>query len=131
MAKIWLALFFIFIIYTGLVYQNCDQGNKEREPGLQAMAGWKIWQEKNCQSCHQIYGLGGYMGPDLTNVASFKDEKYLHTYMKYGTGKMPDYKLEDTAIIKLISFLKWVDKSGNTIVPQEKVNRFGTYDLEN
>jgi nitric oxide reductase subunit C len=121
----------VFAIYTFLVYRHCDDGNKEHAPEPSAAAGWKLWQEKNCQSCHQIYGLGGYMGPDLTNTASMKDENYLRTYMKYGTGKMPDYRLGDSDITHLVDFLKWVDRSGKSLVSGDKVNNYGSYDLDN
>jgi nitric oxide reductase subunit C len=134
MFKLWIALFIVFVIYTGLVYNFCDKRDREESiPGKAALAGWDTWQEKNCQSCHQIYGLGGYMGPDLTNVASDsdKDEKYLRTFIKYGTGKMPNFRLNDTEVNNVVAFLRWVDKSGKSKVAMDKVTWSGNYNLDN
>lgn len=92
----------------------------------------EIWQSKNCQSCHQLYGLGGYMGPDLTNTAgdSSKSEKYMFTLIKYGTGKMPDFQLSDKEVNNVIAFLSWVDKSGKSKVSKESVHWTGTYIID-
>ena len=67
---IWLSLFVAFTCYTICVY--LQSSGKENQPDDKAIAGMNMWQNKNCQSCHQLYGLGGYMGPDLTNTASEK-----------------------------------------------------------
>lgn len=89
------------------------------------------WQEKNCQSCHQLYGLGGYMGPDLTNIASEKGKGpgYMQSFIKYGTGKMPNLNLSDTEVANIIAYLSWVDKSGRSKVPPEAVHWTGSYNL--
>ena len=132
MFKIWMVLFIAFIIYTCLVYSYCDEKNvTETVPDKQVLAGWQTWQQKNCQSCHQIYGLGGYMGPDLTNVASEpgRNKTYLQTFIKYGTGKMPNFNLSDTEVNNLIGFLNWVDKSGKSKVPRERVTITGNYNF--
>ena len=34
-----------------------------------ARAGRALWHDHNCQTCHQIYGFGGFLGPDVTNGA--------------------------------------------------------------
>jgi nitric oxide reductase subunit C len=132
--RLWVGLFIAFIIYTWLVYNYCDKNNASAaEPGKQALAGWNTWQDKNCQSCHQLYGLGGYLGPDLTNVAAdpLKNDAYLQVFIKNGTGKMPNFNLTDTEVSDLIAFLKWVDKSGSSRVPKEKVTWTGNYNIEN
>jgi nitric oxide reductase subunit C len=134
MFRLWIVLFIAFIIYTAFVYSYCDnKDNHNSTPGKEALAGWQTWQQKNCQSCHQVYGLGGYMGPDLTNVASEpgKNATYLAVFMKYGTGKMPNFHLNDTEVNNLIAFLNWVDKSGRSRVPKDRVTWSGNYKLEN
>ena len=134
MFRLWIILFSVFAIYTSFVYTRCDQKNAPQSlPDARITAGWAIWQEKNCQSCHQMYGLGGYLGPDLTNVASdsFKGEKYLYTFIKYGTGRMPNFNLNDSEVNHLVAFLIWVDRSGKNNVPGNKVTWAGNYNLDN
>ncbi|MBS1782473.1 MAG: cytochrome c [Bacteroidetes bacterium] len=114
-----------FGCYSGIVYLFCD--NKPDAPDAAAQRGWKVWQEKNCQSCHQFYGLGGYMGPDLTNVASQKGTSYMRGIIEHGTGKMPDFHLSNNEVNDVIAFLSWVDKSGKSQVADSSVHWTGTY----
>ncbi|MBS1588172.1 MAG: cytochrome c [Bacteroidetes bacterium] len=123
--KILLLTFLFFGCYSGIVYLFCD--NKPDAPDTAAQRGWKVWQDKNCQSCHQFYGLGGYMGPDLTNVASQKGPNYMRGIIEHGTGKMPDFHLTKEEVNDVIAFLSWVDKSGQTQVPDSSVHWTGTY----
>jgi nitric oxide reductase subunit C len=129
----WLFLFLVFVGYTVLVYSYSDtQTTSGAVPDAKALAGWHTWQQKNCQTCHQIYGLGGYMGPDLTNTASdpAKGDLYMKTLIKYGTGRMPNFNLNDKETEELVAFLKWVDKSGRNAVPKEKVTWAGNYNID-
>lgn len=130
--KVWVILFVVFVAFSWMIYAHCDDKNTEGAPGSQVLAGWKTWQAKNCQSCHQLYGLGGYMGPDLTNVYSEhgKGANYMHAFIKHGTGRMPDFHLSDQQVDELISFLSWVDKSGRSKITAGKVHWTGTYDLD-
>jgi len=133
MLRSWIALFVVFAVYTFFVYSDCDKRPLPgRAPDRHVLAGWKTWQAKNCHTCHQLYGLGGFMGPDLTNVVSDtnKNDAYLRTFIKYGTGKMPNFHLEDTEITDVIAMLKWINKSGKSRVPKERVTWSGNYNLE-
>lgn len=71
------------------------------------------------------------MGPDLTNTASEKGKgaDYMKGFIKYGTGRMPNFNLSDTEVTNIIAFLKWVDESGQSKVPQSAVHWTGTYNL--
>jgi nitric oxide reductase subunit C len=55
-----------FLLYTICIYINFLQN--DRAMSTAADEGKFVWQQKGCNSCHQVYGLGGYLGPDLTNV---------------------------------------------------------------
>jgi nitric oxide reductase subunit C len=121
-------LLLCFGCYTASVYLYCDEHVAPVHE--QAKRGWEIWQAKNCQSCHQVYGLGGYLGPDLTNVAAKRDSKYLHTYIKYGTGRMPNFGLSDREVDDVAAWLQWVDKTGQSKVPKGAVHWTGTYVLD-
>lgn len=78
------------------------------------MHGKLIYQKYNCQSCHQIYGLGGYLGPDLTNVISAegKGENLVRIMVSEGVRQMPSFELDQDEMDALIAFLKNVDSSG-------------------
>lgn len=131
-SKIFLALLASYLLYSVYIYRNCDNRG-DAAPGKQASNGITIWQEKNCQSCHQIYGLGGYMGPDLTNISSepAKGTAYAKAFIKYGSAKMPNFQLTDEQVDDLVAFLKWVDRSGSSKVPASNVTATGNYDIKN
>jgi len=128
---VWMALFTAFILSSWLIYAYCDRNEQPVQASAQALGGWTIYQQKNCQACHQIYGLGGYMGPDLTNTAGTKGTLYMKAFISKGSGKMPDFHLSDSEINKLVAFLVWVDKSGKSSVPAAAVHWTGTLDIKN
>lgn len=128
---IWIGLFTAFCIYTVWVYLYCDS-NDVLSIDASVKKGQAVWQEKNCQSCHQLYGLGGYMGPDLTNIAgdSRRGPQHMYTFLKYGTESMPNYHLTENEISNIITFLSWVDKSGTSQVPKGNIHWTGTYIID-
>jgi len=81
----------------------------------EASQGRLVWQKYNCQSCHQLYGLGGYLGPDLTNVYSSpgKGAQLLRAILKTGSSPMPAFDLSEQETDLLIEFLKSTDASGS------------------
>jgi len=125
MRAILLILSASFSLYTLAVYTYCDPTPKPYPPAVSR--GWQVWQEKNCQSCHQLYGLGGYAGPDLTNVASQKGPDYMRGLIRYGTGRMPGFHLREQEVDDVIAFLSWVDQAGWSKVPDSAVHWTGGY----
>jgi len=106
-------LFFLlvpFLSYTGLLYTDMPVTyNPEKK---EEDAGKLVWQKYNCNACHQVYGLGGYLGPDLTNEYSLKGEEYIKAFLITGTGAMPQFHLTETETNFLLLFLKDIDASG-------------------
>ncbi len=102
-----------FGIYNIVLYQK-GAYIKEDRLTEEALHGQQIWQDNNCTACHQFYGLGGYLGPDLTNVYSdsLKNEAYIRSRIVAGTGAMPKYRFSEKEIDQLIAFFKAVDKTG-------------------
>ena len=127
--KILSVLSATFIAYTASVYFYCDPRADVSKPSSAALGGLKVWQEHNCQSCHQMYGLGGYLGPDLTNAVSVKNKDYLRVMLQYGSGRMPNFHLKDEEVENLLAFLSWVDKSGRSKVSDTAVQWDGNYKL--
>jgi nitric oxide reductase subunit C len=128
MRAVLLTLCIACAAYTVFVYTRGDAGGDKR-PDDRARAGMSVWQAKNCQSCHQLYGLGGYMGPDLTNVAA-KGDPYMRAFLQSGTARMPDFHLRPQEIDQLCAFLHWVDHSGKSKVPADAVHWTGSYQLQ-
>jgi nitric oxide reductase subunit C len=128
-------IIFAFLIVSYLLFSVTiylyGSGNYQMKTNEKALAGQQIWQQKNCQACHQIYGLGGYMGPDLTNATSEKGkgEEYMKMVLQTGTIRMPRFNLSNEQIDEVIAFLKHVNNSGNSIVNPEQIDIFGNYTL--
>lgn len=99
-------LAYSFSIYIDLPVSHLPSSESARN-------GKIIWQKKNCISCHQVYGLGGYLGPDLTNTFSKRGPEYIKAFLKTGTDIMPDFHLSEKEMQDLISFLEETDASGN------------------
>jgi nitric oxide reductase subunit C len=110
-----LILFVIYIIYSALVYTAGTEGGALMA-GTKATEGKLLFQKYNCSACHQLYGLGGYLGPELTTCMSQagKGELYARAFLKTGTRRMPDFKLNDDKIDAIIEFLKNVDATATT-----------------
>ncbi|MGL2967206.1 c-type cytochrome [Flavobacterium sp. XGLA_31] len=79
-----------------------------------ALAGERLWQQYNCNSCHQLYGLGGYLGPDLTNIYSQqgKGAPQIKAMLNSGVKAMPLFHFSETEKEALVAFLKEVDQTG-------------------
>ena len=82
----------------------------------QSRHGQELFQEYNCIACHQFYGLGGHMGPDLTNAMSYRGEgvgeAIARAFLINGGNGMPNFELNENAINALVAYLKFVDKTG-------------------
>lgn len=91
-----------------------------------AAEGRLVWQKYNCQACHQLFGLGGYLGPDLTNVISNKGkgEIVIRALIKSGTKQMPAYDLKEEELLNLFEFLKSTDASGVADPRAFETNKF-------
>ena len=92
----------------------------------QARHGQQLFQENNCIACHQFYGLGGYMGPDLTNVISNYSAAYARAFLVTGTPRMPNFNLSEEEIDALVAYLDFVDSTGTYPPENFEVTWFGT-----
>jgi nitric oxide reductase subunit C len=99
-----------FLFYSYILYQS-DKPEPEHANKL-AQEGKILWQQKNCQACHQLYGLGGHLGPDLTNVSGRRPEAYIQAILKVGTPVMPNFHLTKKEINELIEFFKYTNTTG-------------------
>jgi nitric oxide reductase subunit C len=92
--------------------------------------GAEVFQSYNCVACHQFYGLGGYMGPDLTNVISRRGDGYARAFIAAGTASMPNLGLAPAEIDAVLAYLAFVDRTG-TYPPENYVVRwYGSVEQE-
>ena len=133
--RIFLLLFVCFLTFSIWIYAIplfSPTPYSEKELHLVA-EGRLVWQKNNCHTCHQLYGLGGYLGPDLTNVYSrtANNEAYIKGIIKSGVKQMPAFEMSEDEMTTLLAFLKDVDASGNADVKAHKPEILGTFSLEN
>lgn len=110
--------FMIFLVSLFGLY-NFTIYNKENSKytvvlSQKAIKGQTLWQQNNCFSCHQLYGLGGYLGPDLTNVFSAKGKgpELIKIVLNSGIKTMPQFNFTEQEKEALVTFLKEVDQTG-------------------
>lgn len=123
-----LSLFATFTAYSMYVYTAGTQVPQPVAFDDKVSAGQQLFQENNCIACHQFYGLGGYMGPDLTNVisATGKGPLYARAFIKNGTVKMPNFHLTDEQTDAVIAFLTYVDAAGKYPTENYRIRWYGT-----
>ena len=104
----------VFIGYNVILYTQKTSYSTAPLMSAEAMKGEILWQENNCTACHQLYGLGGYLGPDLTNITSRpgKGREYAKAFFNSGVKSMPKFEFTDDEKDALASFLEHVDMTG-------------------
>jgi nitric oxide reductase subunit C len=119
---LYLTLITSFFIYSGAVYTvGTEAPESQIEFSEAAKRGRSHWNANNCIACHQVFGLGGFMGPDLTNVYSTKGAAYARVILQNGTQKMPNYHFSENEIDDIIAYLAFIDSSGTS--PPQKYER--------
>lgn len=101
-----------FIVYSSQIYTSGTYNSHATPMSDEARYGQQVYQDNNCIACHQFYGLGGYMGPDLTNVMSKRGEAYSRAFITAGTARMPNFELNEAEVTALIAYLGFVDQTG-------------------
>ncbi|MEN9440628.1 MAG: hypothetical protein RLZ33_704 [Bacteroidota bacterium] len=115
-AIFFIALCLLFLVFSFSIYlKPYSISTFQKNEFELAGKGRLVWQKYNCQACHQLYGLGGYLGPDLTNEFRKlnKNEDALRAFFKGGMKQMPQFNLSKEEEIQLIEFLKSTDATGN------------------
>ncbi len=113
-----------FLFYSFYLYATLPKTSKFLTNNTER--GKSTWQQYNCTACHQVYGLGGFLGPDLTNTYSKKGPEYIKAFLLKGTSVMPDFNLSDNEINSLLDYMKNIDASGNADPRSFIINRDGT-----
>jgi nitric oxide reductase subunit C len=98
-----------FVLQTALVYSDPAPGKPLDDLALR---GRQAWHRHACNTCHQVHGFGGFLGPDLTNAASRLSEERLRTVLTRGAGQMPAFDLPPEEIAAVGAYLRSLDGMG-------------------
>lgn len=123
-----------FAILVVLTVNTMRQVNTKRTPELTdaVVSGKKVWQNRNCNDCHTILGIGGYWAPDMTKEATVRDATFLTAWLTNPqagdpTTNMPNQHLSPTEVSNVIAFLTWVSQvDTNNWPPQPKFLNTGS-----
>jgi len=120
MTKIVIAcsLLGFYLLYSFMVYTKGTE-NRVTVPAREQATinkGKALFQQHNCIACHQLYGLGGYLGPELTSAYSDpqRGELFMRAFLQAGGQRMPNFGFRQDEIDALISYLKYVDATAIT-----------------
>lgn len=74
----------------------------------QELAGLKVYNEQGCSACHQIRGVGGQTGPDLSRAGRRWEEADIRRQIVTPKNdEMPAYDgLSPQQLDDLVTFLK-------------------------
>ena len=120
------AMCLAFALYSARVYTGGTATTHDAPMTDAARYGQQVYQDYNCVACHQFYGLGGYMGPDLTNVISTRGEAYSRAFISAGTAAMPNFNLSVEEVDGLIAYLAFVDTTGTYPAKNYDIRWYGT-----
>jgi len=115
-----------FFFYSAYVYTTGTEAAHIPQMSAEARRGQQVFQKYNCIACHQFYGLGGYMGPDLTNVISNRSAPYASAFIAAGTASMPNLGLSAEEVADVVAYLGFVDMTGTYPPENYEVTWFGT-----
>lgn len=94
----------------------------------QVVAGKVVWQNKNCNDCHTILGIGGYYAPELTKTFDRRGGAWLRAFMQNpqkvlpGTT-MPNQNLTDQQAADLVEFFQWVSLVDTNNWPPQPITK--------
>ncbi len=131
---IFITLSVLFIIFSFSIYLKPMREKDPQKATLlkQAAAGKDVWQKHNCHTCHQLYGLGGYLGPDLTNVIAKPgySNVFLKTVISNGMGLMPAFDLTNQEMEDILVFLQSMNETGTANPQHYSPQLNGTFTLD-
>lgn len=105
----------VYLAVSVVVYT--DFPRSEDHPPLTDLErrGLALWRTNNCQACHQIYGFGGFLGPDLTNrVTDATPDAEFRSTLEDGVRSMPAFRMSRPDQQAVLAFLRAVDRTGQS-----------------
>lgn len=95
------------------------------EERQRVLAGHHTWLKGNCATCHAIYGLGGHLGPDLTDIVQYRGAPYVKVMIQSGRPGMPACTFDPGTMDDLIAYLEFIGRTGDYPLRQKPLQVFG------
>lgn len=110
--RVALSLVCCYAVYTVFIYTTATEIKAAPASDMvQAQKGKALYHQYNCVSCHQVYGLGGYLGPDLTKVSSrYPDGNYIKAMLTVGNNIMPAYYFSEEDKAAFLAYFKYLNQ---------------------
>lgn len=130
---VFIVLVISFIVYNISIYCIPIYDGTDASTSKNIALGKEIWQQNNCHTCHQLYGLGGYLGPDLTNMFAKPNynKEYVKNVIKNGMLQMPAFNLTDKQIEDVLVFLEAANEAGSAKPMDYETTYYGTFNKKN
>ena len=105
----------VYVLVSIVAYTDFPRRATDAPLTAREREGLAVWRRHNCQACHQIYGFGGFFGPDLTNrvTEETQDREFLSLF-KTGRGRMPPLGLSHADQASVLAYLRAVDRTGRS-----------------
>ena len=113
--RIFVVIASSFFFMTFFVYSNYPDRGIHKKLSPDAKQGLALWQRNNCQVCHQIYGFGGFLGPDLTNIMARRPDEDWTEILTVGRKQMPAFHFNERDRTAILAYLRAVDETGQSI----------------
>ena len=110
--RVYVLLVACYLIQTGFVYFDYPRDGMGVRLSPSAREGLMLWRRNNCQACHQIYGFGGFLGPDLTNLMSHRPNEDWTSILTDGRKQMPAFHFDEPERGSIVAFLQEIDRTG-------------------
>jgi nitric oxide reductase subunit C len=102
-----------YVAITAVIFVSPTRSEPPPDVTAQVAAGTAVWRQNNCESCHSVYGLGGHIGPDLTNIIKWRGPAYVQGMLLAGRPGMPSFAhLPAEDMTNLLAYLTFVNGTG-------------------
>ena len=109
----------LVLVYISIsVVTYTDYPKQAQHPALTDLErkGLDLWRTNNCQVCHQFYGMGGFLGPDLTNrVTDETPDSEISWILVSGSRQMPAFGFQPAEQEALLAFLRAMSRTGQSL----------------
>lgn len=111
---VFLALIVLHVLQSVALYRGGTTPEEWTALSPRAQDGLGIFRKNACHACHQVHGLGGFLGPDLTNVIRRRTPEEIGQVITSGRRQMPAFALNESDLEALTAYVTELDRTGTS-----------------